>query len=66
MKCPSCEASYDEKFAFCPYCGTAKPQLPAVRVLVEDDKYRRQREHRTERFHEFVAAIRAVLLEEVA
>ena len=39
MKCSSCGANYDDKFAFCPYCGTAKPQAPTVRVLVEEPQY---------------------------
>jgi hypothetical protein len=39
VKCSSCGANYDDKFAFCPYCGTAKPQPPTVRVLVEEPKY---------------------------
>ena len=35
MKCPSCAANYDDKFSFCPYCGTSKPQPPTVRLQVE-------------------------------
>jgi hypothetical protein len=35
MKCPSCAANYDDKFSFCPYCGSSKPQPPTVRLQVE-------------------------------
>ncbi len=35
MKCPSCAANYDDKFSFCPHCGTSKPQPPTVRVQVD-------------------------------
>jgi hypothetical protein len=39
MKCSSCGANYDDKFAFCPYCGTARMQSPTVRVAVEEPRY---------------------------
>lgn len=34
--CLGCGASYDDRFAFCPYCGRAKPQPHTVRVQVAE------------------------------
>lgn len=39
MKCPSCAANYDDKFSFCPYCGTSQPRPPAVLVQIEEPRY---------------------------
>ncbi|MBG0788298.1 MAG: hypothetical protein H0S79_24680 [Anaerolineaceae bacterium] len=33
-ECKGCGGSYDDKFAFCPYCGKAKPEPPKVNLEV--------------------------------
>lgn len=33
-ECKGCGGSYDDKFAFCPYCGKAKPETPKVKLEV--------------------------------
>ena len=33
--CQGCNASYDESFAFCPYCGSAKPETPKIKLEVD-------------------------------
>ena len=27
MECPNCKKTYDEKFNFCPWCGSEKPEI---------------------------------------
>jgi hypothetical protein len=39
MKCPSCAASYDDEFGFCPYCGTKRPKAQTSRGQVEETRW---------------------------
>lgn len=32
--CQGCDVSFDESFAFCPYCGRAKPEPPKINMEV--------------------------------
>jgi hypothetical protein len=33
--CQGCNVSFDESFAFCPYCGRAKPETPKIKLEVD-------------------------------
>lgn len=33
--CQGCNASFDDSFAFCPFCGSAKPETPKIKLEVD-------------------------------
>lgn len=39
MQCPSCAASYEDTFKFCPYCGRSKPEPASLHIKVEEPRW---------------------------